>query len=583
QRPPLTKRTVPRCGRRRRAEPPARPSARSWQGAELGSELRGARRLLHGADTRRHPLCIPQHRGDARILECHAGRFEGRCGIRRHRAAQAIEVGVRLHVDLSVAHTHLDRLVDERPLGADRDHREEVLDVLGIEARAAVADQHADAPRNVRAVDAIGLERELEAILAERVVGCTARNAPSRVAELADVILANARRDVPGWIDGLADHREAAFGRPAIVATEPERIGADYRDAWFARGTLEIVQAQLRDVHDDSLVVAARKDPGRGNDQLRADLRSPQIHARIRVRDLVHSEVVVARDVEERLVRADDVAADLADHGLHRRPAGLGCGDAVGPHRLVLEDLLGESGSRDLRLRRRPEWRRERVSLRGTSRQQDAGERDGCQGDSGHGAINFDARRRVKPGLDSKKTHERAGRGPTRSSLRRPRGSRRRQGRQGLQWIGSLERSGLRQSGPRPLTESGRLIMARGPAWCSPLNGVTVGAVAPGSHPRSKGTCGSLNQKPTWKGLVGSRPTTGSTPKIWSTRTVCMVVTLRRSFFTSRSDWYQARPKLLFLATKAGSTVPSERNLLCSTVNMSKARPGLMLRSWMLN
>src|SRR5262245_25553006 len=411
QRPPLTKRTVPRCGRRRRAEPPARPSARSWQGAELGSELRGARRLLHGADTRRHPLCIPQHRGDARILECHAGRFEGRGGIRRHRAAQAIEVGVRLHVDLSVSHTNLDRLVDERPLGADRDHREDVLDVLGIEARAAVADQHADAPRNVRAVDAIGLERELEAILAERVVGCTARNAPSRVAELADVILANARRDVPGWIDGLADHREAAFGRPAIVATEPERIGADDGDAGLTRGTLEVEQAQLRDVHDDSLVAAARKDPGGGNDQLRADLRCPQVHARIRVRDLVHSEVVVARDVEKRLVRADDVAADLADHRLDRRLAGLGGGDAVGPHRLLREDFLGENGSRALRLRSRTEWRGERDSLRGTSRQQDAGERDGGHDDTGHGVINFDARRRVKPGLDSKKTHERAGRG----------------------------------------------------------------------------------------------------------------------------------------------------------------------------
>src|SRR5262249_42210414 len=153
---------------------------------------------------------------------------------------------VRLDVDLSVAHTHLDRLVDEGALGADRDHREEMLDVLGIEARTAVADQHADAPRNVRAVDAIRLGRGLETVLAERVVGCPARNAPSRVAELADVILANPRRDVPGWIDGLADHREVALGRPAIVATEPERIGADDGDAGLARGALEIVQAQLR-------------------------------------------------------------------------------------------------------------------------------------------------------------------------------------------------------------------------------------------------------------------------------------------------------------------------------------------------
>src|SRR5262249_54572497 len=60
-----------------------------------------------------------------------------------------------------------------------------------------------------------------------------------------------------------------------------------------------------------------------------------------------------------------------------------------------------------------------------------------------------------------------------------------------------------------------------------------------------------------------------------------MVVTLRPLFLTSRSDWYQARPKLLLRAMNAGSTLPSSRNLLCSTVNMSNARPCLMLRSWM--
>jgi hypothetical protein len=52
-----------------------------------------------------------------------------------------------------------------------------------------------------------------------------------------------------------------------------------------------------------------------------------------------------------------------------------------------------------------------------------------------------------------------------RARLRRPRGgSRARQNRHGLQWTGSLEKSGLKQSGPRPVVDSGRLIMARGPA-----------------------------------------------------------------------------------------------------------------------
>src|SRR5262249_47281763 len=43
---------------------------------------------------------------------------------------------------------------------------------------------------------------------------------------------------------------------------------------------------------------------------------------------------------------------------------------------------------------------------------------------------------------------------------------------QGLQTTGSLDRSGFRQSGPSLVCSSGTLIMASGPAKCSPLNGV---------------------------------------------------------------------------------------------------------------
>src|SRR5262249_40565942 len=43
----------------------------------------------------------------------------------------------------------------------------------------------------------------------------------------------------------------------------------------------------------------------------------------------------------------------------------------------------------------------------------------------------------------------------------------------GLQETGVLDRSGLTHSGPRLVSARGRLIMASGPALCSPLKGVT--------------------------------------------------------------------------------------------------------------
>ena len=52
---------------------------------------------------------------------------------------------------------------------------------------------------------------------------------------------------------------------------------------------------------------------------------------------------------------------------------------------------------------------------------------------------------------------------------------------------------GLVQSGPRFVTGSGRLIIANGPAWCSPLNGVGLFT----AKPHVAASFGLLNQKPT--------------------------------------------------------------------------------------
>ena len=60
---------------------------------------------------------------------------------------------------------------------------------------------------------------------------------------------------------------------------------------------------------------------------------------------------------------------------------------------------------------------------------------------------------------------------------------------------GNLDGYGLTVSnGPWPVVESGRLIMAFGPALCSELNG--VGLV--GSKPHAAASSGLSNQNPTW-------------------------------------------------------------------------------------
>jgi len=69
----------------------------------------------------------------------------------------------------------------------------------------------------------------------------------------------------------------------------------------------------------------------------------------------------------------------------------------------------------------------------------------------------------------------------------------------GLHVAGWVDKLGLRHNGPRFVIALGTLIMASGPALCSPLNG--VGLV--GSKPQAVASAGLLNQNPTWKVFVG--------------------------------------------------------------------------------
>lgn len=102
-------------------------------------------------------------------------------------------------------------------------------------------------------------------------------------------------------------------------------------------------------------------------------------------------------------------------------------------------------------------------------------------------------------------------------------------------------RSGTQGPGPRLGSESGKEIMALGPALCCPLNGVGLFAL----KPQVAASFGLSNQKPTCSVFLGNKLVAGSKPKIWSSQMVLIAMSTFPLLSAVRSDWYQAKPKLV--------------------------------------
>src|SRR5581483_1929269 len=142
----------------------------------------------------------------------------------RERAGVLVDVAVDLDVDCAAPPPDLDRLVDELDGRSDRDVGVEPLDVLGIEADAAVRHLHPDAPRDVGAVDTVEAPRQLEAVLPERVLRIAARDEGPIVTALADVLAPDRLGDVPPRVHGLRADPEFPARRAPVVATEADRV-----------------------------------------------------------------------------------------------------------------------------------------------------------------------------------------------------------------------------------------------------------------------------------------------------------------------------------------------------------------------
>src|SRR5262245_32109180 len=95
------------------------------------------------------------------VDRAHAAPREHVDGLAVDRRCLAVDVLVRLDIDLAPEPADLDRLVGELAGSADRHLGEEMLDVLRIEPHAPVTHLHADAPGNVGAVDAVRRQRQL--------------------------------------------------------------------------------------------------------------------------------------------------------------------------------------------------------------------------------------------------------------------------------------------------------------------------------------------------------------------------------------------------------------------------------------
>src|SRR5262249_14992255 len=153
------------------------------------------------------------------------GASDGLGRLAVERRGVRVDVSVGLDVGGVAAPARLDRLIDELARGPDRHEREEPLDVLRVGTNATVAHLAYHAPRNVRAMDAVHRQRQLDAVLAERVVRVAAGDEGAGVTPVLDVLLADRLRDVPLRVHGLPADTELAARRPPVVASEPHGEG----------------------------------------------------------------------------------------------------------------------------------------------------------------------------------------------------------------------------------------------------------------------------------------------------------------------------------------------------------------------
>src|SRR6516165_10249778 len=118
------------------------------------------------------------------------------------------------------------------------------------------------------------------------------------------------------------------------------------------------------------------------------------------------------------------------------------------------------------------------------------------------------------------------------------------------------------------------------PASCSPLNGVTIGEVAPGSQPRLNGTVGSLNQTPRWYWWVGANVVVppGDTENVSTSKTPRTVALPLPVASVWMSVWYQETPNGAVGCWMTNRSKPVLAGMPCSETTILSFSPcGVMV------
>ena len=126
-----------------------------------------------------------------------------------------------LEQDLPVAHPEFDRLVNHVDRGATVDPAEEVLDVLGVETDATVADPSTDTVGFVGPMDAVSLLAESEPVVAERVIRPGGDEAGK-----GRVFSANCLRYAPRRPDGFVQNGEFPERGLPSINSDADRVDA---------------------------------------------------------------------------------------------------------------------------------------------------------------------------------------------------------------------------------------------------------------------------------------------------------------------------------------------------------------------
>jgi len=222
-----------------------------------------------------------------------------------------------LEQQLTVHVGDLHGIVDQPNLRSHRHEGEQRSNIFRVHTDAAVGDGHSNRHRIVRAVKHItaASNREPHGEVTQGVVGTCRDDFRQRIA-VCLVLFADRFGGIPGRMFLLGDDPRLAERRAPVHLANAHRVG-DHDGLFTLLGFRKIVQPVLRQIHHHALVRTGRQDAPAGQQNVGARTGQPHVNAGIGADDLLVSQAVASRNVEQRVLvgRLDPLVG-----AEHRRP-----------------------------------------------------------------------------------------------------------------------------------------------------------------------------------------------------------------------------------------------------------------------